>query len=120
MKITINKKFTEAEMMERTQSQSKEFKAMYTDADLLRMFREATGCQQGYTDEIIRCNLSAFPGGAYETDETHYEVDILLEGYKSFTKIHFYISQSLEIDTRDIWMCGKARKMYEVKEYKAA
>ena len=41
MKITIEKRLTTLDKLERTKQQAKEFKAMYTDGDLLRMFRDA-------------------------------------------------------------------------------
>ena len=121
MKISIDKKFTTLDKLERTKQQAKEFKEIYTDGDLLRMFRDAVdGWHYGYSDEIIRCNLSAFPGGTMETDENHYSVEILLEGFKQFTKIHFYISQSGEVDTREVWNCnGGTMKMWDVEVYRA-
>ena len=41
MKITMDKKLTEDYMIQRTKDQMKEFKAIYTDGDLLRMFQDA-------------------------------------------------------------------------------
>ena len=121
MKITIDKRLTTIDKAERTKAQAKEFKEIYTDGDLLRMFRDAVdGWQYGYSDEIIRCNLEAFPGGTMETDENHYSVEILLEGFRLFTKIHFYISQSGDIDTRYILDGDKWMKMWQVEEYKLA
>lgn len=120
MKITINKEFTTLGKVERTKEQMKEFKEIYTDGDLLRMFENAVdGC---YCDsrDIVYCKLSAFPGGTMETDETHYSVDMLIEGWDTVTKIHFYISQSGEIDTRVIRHPGeKPMQMWDVKVFKA-
>lgn len=122
MKITIEKRLTTVDKLERTKQQMKEFKAIYTDGDLLRMFRDAVdGWEYGYSDEIVYCKLEAFPGGTMETDETHYSVDMLLEGYDTMTKLHFYISQSGEIDTRVVPnYTGGTMKMWDVKEFKAA
>ena len=118
MKIKIDKTYTEEYMMERTKEQAKEFKEMFTDGDLLWMFREAVDMEDElYGLDIIRCNLSAFPGGTMETDENHYHVEMLCEGFKVFYKLSFYISQSAEIDTRDIWMHDKLAKMYTVSKY---
>lgn len=118
MKITINKEYTEKYMMERTKEQAKEFKEAFTDGDLLRMFREAVGMESELWNlDIIRCNLSAFPGGTMETDENHYCVEMLCEGNDVFYKLRFYISQSAEIDTRDIWMNDHLDKMYSMKKY---
>ena len=118
MKITIDKTYTEKHMMERTKEQAKEFKEMYTDNDLLRMFREAIDMENElYNLDIIRCNLSAFPGGSMETDENHYHVEMLCEEYDGFYKLSFYINQSGEIDTRDILMNSRWEKMYTVRKY---
>ena len=106
MKISIDKKFTENYMMARTKEHMKEFKEAYTDGDLLRTFREALNDELGETncyfidglfDEIKRCELRAFPGGTQEEDTTHYAVDILTEGFRRFTKISFYITQTLNV-----------------------
>jgi len=122
MKIKINREYTTLDMVERTKAQMKEFKETYTDADLVRMFREAIGENNNNRlhDEILRCELSAFPGGTAEKDETHYSVDILLEGFRRFTKIHFYINQSAEIDTRVIRTYGEPQKMWDIEEYNLA
>lgn len=124
MKITIDKTFTESYMMPRTKEQAKEFKEAYTDGDLLRMFRDAYEADTGEVSEIwnpdiIRCNLEAFPGGYQETDENHYSVDMLLEGFGVFYKVHFYISQSCVVNTRNIWMQDHYIKMYQVQKYVA-
>lgn len=126
MKITMDKDMTESYMIDRTKAQMKEFKEMFTDGDLLRMFREAvndTGL--GYNYEIIRCNLRAFPGGTQETDETHYCVEMLLEGFREFIKLHFYIDQSCNIDTRrqNVYMGNGTYEwmdMYSIEHYKVA
>ena len=46
----------------------------------------------------------------------------LEEGYREQVeyKLSFYISQSAEIDTRDIWMHDHWTKMYTVSKYVAA
>ena len=122
MRITIEKTFTTLDKVERTKQQMKEFKEMFTDGDLLRMFRDATNAwEYGYCDKIIRCDLEAFPGGTMETDENHYSVEILLEGFRRFTKVHFYISQSAVVDTREVPDGnGGLMKMYSIEQYKLA
>ena len=118
MKITIDKKFTTLEMVERTKEQAKEFKEMYTDGDLLRIFMDTFDNDIEVNPEIVRCELSAFPGGTMETDENHYSVNILLEGWRRFWKLHFYISQSGEVDTREVWDGDKMVKMWDIEEYR--
>lgn len=121
MKIIIDRKYTEAHMMERTKTQIKEFKEIYTENDLLRFFTEAVGETLPFVEEIVYCRLSAFPGGYTETDETHYSVDMLLDTYNKMYKLHFYISQSGEIDTREIpSVPGETMKMWQITKYEAA
>ena len=126
MKITIDRDMTEAYLVDRTKAQMKEFKEIYTDGDLLRMFREAINCTElGYNFDIIRCNLRAFPGGWAESDETHYCVEMLLEGFKEFYKVYFYITQSGEVDTRKdmpVRYSGGVEymSMYGIKRYTEA
>ena len=119
MKITIDKHFTTLDKVDRTKEQMKEFKAMYTDGDLLRMFSETVdNWDLGFGQDIIYCNLEAFPGGSAETDETHYHVEMLTEKYNGYNKISFYISQSGEIDTRPHSdYQGGTFTLYSVKHY---
>lgn len=120
MKITIKKEFTTLDKLERTKEQIKEFKEAFTERDLLGLFMEATNTEIGVVDEVVYCRAEAFPGGAQETDETHYSFDMMLDCYKSIYKIHFYITQSAEVDTRTIWCCGKPLPMFNVEKFTVA
>lgn len=120
MKITIKKEYTTLDKVERTKQQIKEFKEAFTENDLLSMFMEAAGTDIGLVDEVVYCKMEAWPGGTQETDETHYSVDMMLDCYKAIYKIHFYISQSAEVDTRTIWCCGKPLPMFTVEKFAAA
>ena len=125
MKITMDRAMTEDCMIERTKNQMKEFKEIYTDNDLLRIFRDATKTEDlSLNYKIIRCNLSAFPGGYFETDETHYMVDMLLEGFREFVKLHFFISQSGEVNTSKYCVpsndCDRWMDMYSITHYREA
>ena len=118
MKITIDKHFTTLEKHSRTKEQCKEFKVVYTDNDLLRLFSEATdNLHLTVCKEIISCELSAFPGGYAETDETHYSVEIILKDWNAFYVIHFYISQSGEIRVNPVWSYNQWVQMWDVKKY---
>ena len=119
MTIKVDTRYTPADKMARTMEQKKEFKEIYTDNDLLRMFSEATGETFGFVEETHYCRLSAFPGGTMETDETHYSVDMMIEAWKVIYKIHFYISQSGEVDTRRVWAGDHYMPMWQVTKYTA-
>lgn len=121
MKITIDRTYTEDHMIPRTKAQIAEFKEAYTPSDLLwefaRVMPQYESLTYGY--DIIRCNLSAFPGGSAETDETHYSVDILLERHDEFVKVHFFISQSFDVNTRTVYYPGcDPMPMWDVKHFK--
>lgn len=119
MKITMDKSFTGPNRVARTKAQMKEFKEMYTDGDLLRMFREAIGDSSlGFNYDIIRCNLRAFPGGYNETDETHYCVEMLLEGFREFVKLYFYISQSGAVNVKSVWVGNEWINMYDIRRFR--
>lgn len=121
MKITLNKEYTEKYMEARTREQMKEFKQMFTDNDLFCMFDAAIGdaADLSYNPDIIRCDLSAYPGGTMQTDETHYFVDMLLKGFDEFITVHFCMSQSGEI-TLKAWdiFSREYVNLWEVKHYK--
>lgn len=100
MKFTIDNKLVLAYNRDIVKAQIAEFKACYTDGDLLRMFEEATDNWFNY-NEIVYTKLDAFTGD-YDDDSksvNHYAVEMLLESYDKFIKINFYISQSGEVNT---------------------
>ena len=121
MKIVIDRKYTEDCKLARTKAQIKEFKEIYTENDLVRMFQGATGETLPFIEEIVYCRMEAFSGGTAETDETHYSVDMMLDTFSAVYKIHFYITQSGEIDTRRLPIYnGEMMQMWQVKKYTAA
>ena len=118
--IKIDRRLTEDFMVARTREQAVAFRRMYCNYDILRMFLSAVDREIGWVEEIHYCHLTAFPGGTHETDETHYRVDMMAESANIIYKIYFYISQSGEVDTREIDVApGIKRKMWDIREYKA-
>lgn len=115
MKIRLNKEYTETWMIEAMKEAMKDFKAMYTDGDLKRAFEDATGIDTGYSADIIRCNVEAFDAGYAFNHRPSFMVDMLMEEYDKFTKIHFYVDADLNVDTRTL---EDGKKMYSVKKYK--
>lgn len=115
MRIRINRAYTEAWMVETIKDAMKDFKAMYTDGDLKRAFEDATGIKTGYNADIIRCNVEAFDAGYVFGHKPSFAVDMLMEKYDGFTKIHFYVDADLNVDTRTL---KDGTKLYSVQEYK--
>lgn len=119
MKITMDKDMTESYMVDRTKAQMKEFKMIYSDSDLLRMFADDVNrgdLMIGY--KILQCDLRAFPGGSRETDETHYCVEMTLKGWREYVELYFYISQSGELSTEPRWIGNAWLNMYDITTYK--
>ena len=128
MKIRIDYEMTSCAKLERTKAHAKEFKAMFTDKDLCALFIEALYAEFGdrvYQEmdlygDILRCELTAFPGGTLETDTTHYRVEMILCGY-DMTKISFYIDQN---GTINLWAWNhferKHMALYTVETFKSS
>ena len=129
MKITIDREHTEAFQMERTKEQVKEFKAIYTDGDLRRMFLAALDMSNPDNQvfaanenhiacgDIVYCNLEAFACGYSETSETHYMVSMLIESVICCIKLYFFISQNGVVSTEPVYGGGKAQYTYRMEKY---
>lgn len=125
-KVKIDKDLVRPWQMDRTKEHASEFRVMWTPGDLLRMFRDAMRDSGNSADAdateyttIIRAEASAFAGGTQEEDTTHYSVDLLLEGFRRYVKVHFYITHTGNVDTRRLYMYGEGtpRKMWDVETY---
>lgn len=99
MKIRINKEFTENWQIERVQSDAKEFKARYTDGDVLRAFQNATEDYRTYNADIIYMNVSAMDAGSYYDNQTIFCVDVMTESITRIFKIRYYVDMKLNVMT---------------------
>lgn len=100
MKMSINKKYVEDYQMERVKADAKEFKAMYTDADILNSFREQLKDYRTYTAEIVYCKVEAMDSGWARGNETTFCVEMLVEDFRKMYKLRFYVGMNLEVDNR--------------------
>ena len=125
-KVKLDRDFIMPWQMERTKEQAAEFRVMWTPGDLLRMFRDAMRDSGNDADAdrtesatIIRAEASAFGNGTQEEDTTHYRVELLMEGFRRYVKVAFYITHTGHIDTRRLYMYGEGtpRKMWDVEVY---
>lgn len=136
MKMTIDKGDSRAEWSlygDRNKEEAKEFKAMHTDGDLLRAFRDALeslhsekyrsicldlyGCL-----DICSVSVTAFYCGyACESEDsvTDFSVDITAEGYDAFYKLHFYTDKYLHINMDNLPMPigGRTLAMFDTRKY---
>ena len=92
-----------------------EFKAMYTDGDLLRAFYSQIGeedskvCEDGY-EEVVTCKVEGFQTHYY-MDES-FVVEMTVESFDTIKKIRFYCDVDLKIDRYS--MFGDAMWSYRV------
>lgn len=114
MKITIKKEYTSKEFEAMIKAAIKEFKKAYTEDDLVREFDRQTETETPHWNyEVIKCNIEAFPSGNYYGNTPEFCVDMVLEMYEKFVKLHFYCDLGLELDLR------QHPKMWSCKEYTA-
>lgn len=117
MKISINKELTTLAQLPKIKHDLREFRGMYTDGDLLRVFCEQTGFCDAYAHEILSATVEAFPGGTDFDNETAFSVHLLTHGWREFCEIDFYCNAQLEVDLRDL-MFTPGKKLYHQRVYK--
>lgn len=110
MKITVDKRFTAEYQRDQVKADIAEFKARYTDRDVLDAFQAQSDCWKGWSQDIIRCNAEALPAGAYYGDVTVFSFEILLESEVCFVKIRCWLDMDLNLFGENSW---------KVKEYRA-
>ena len=88
MKITIDKSLTTVSFMPTIREKIKDFKAYFTEYDLLRMFTEEFGYY--VSGDIIKCDVEAFQANSY-SNEAHYMVSMIVDELVQFTRISFFI-----------------------------
>lgn len=103
MKIRIEKTYTAPYQMDRVKAEISEFKAMYTEQDILNHFRaETESCEQiPHYFDILHYDIKAFPSGWMYNDINSYCVEMVLTDTGVFSrmiKIRFYINQNFEIN----------------------
>lgn len=122
MKTTILKNFTTLEQAPKVKADAQEFKARYTDGDLLNAFRDTVDYWYCYTGEIVSCTVEAFPAGTDYIDEngeepTHFYVKMTIDDeFSEIDKITFYTDMDLCIRSTTSFM-GETRKMYSIERY---
>lgn len=119
MKISVDKEFTTLELRDRVKEDLKEFKARYTDGDLIRAFIDATGKIDPYNTDILSCEVEGFPGGTDFDNETRFKVTIVSRGYGKFCEVGFYCDMNLVVDTRDL-VYSPGKKLYYCDVYRKA
>lgn len=92
MKITVNKEYTAAAQFPAVKEKARDFKAAFTDNDLLRMFTEATDDHTIYGGEVIKCTVEAFAAN-YINNAVSYHVTIIVDAVTDFHRIRFFLDE---------------------------
>lgn len=116
MKITIDKEFTAVAQVPRVKEDIKEFKARYTENDLLSAFWDTVNIPHPYGHSVILSEIDAFPSGWTTGDKTSFHVQLVTRGFREFLEISFYCDLDLNIDTRPLYG-GTGDKLYSQRYY---
>lgn len=94
MKITINKEYTTNAQLPTVKEKAHDFKAAFTDNDLLQMFTEATD-HRIYGGEVIKCTVEAFAANN-SNNATSYHVFLIVDALTDFHRIRFFLDETDE------------------------
>ena len=110
MKIKIDKKYTADYQIDRVKEAIKSFKEVFTENDLLAMFRSEFDWHDNWCCEIVNCEIRAFDAGTFYNNETTFAIEMLLEGFSEVDKIRFYYTTGFGVNI--------AKDMHTIKVYK--
>lgn len=97
MKITIDKEYTAGYQMAQVKEDIKEFKERYTEKDILSVIRSQLDFWNNTNAEILKTEIKAFPGGSFYGNETHFAIEMILDGFLEINKIYTYMNMDLDI-----------------------
>lgn len=95
MKTTINKNEIKPCNLSNIKTAGKEFKAAYTDGDLLRAYQDQTGDYANY-GEVLRATVELFE---YWDGRAGYLVELLTWNGCNFARISFFTDALLNVTT---------------------
>ena len=106
MEMTFDYNYISVANKARVKERAKEFKARFTDGDIMWKVIEAFGRRRGLhgAEDIIKCSVVAAENMPFE--ENSYSVFMILAGYKRLYKVHFYCNDDLDIEMRDTILYG--------------
>ena len=114
MKITVNKEYTTISQAPAIKEAIKEFKARYTDGDLLREYRDQTGTDEKlWNFEALEITGESYPAGSYYGNAPAFTFNAILVNRSSFgivrgfATIYFHCDMDLNIRTDDMPTGGK-------------
>lgn len=116
MKTKIDRDLTTLAQLGAVKDDLKEFKARYTDNDLLTAFVDVTNIVNPYGGDILSCEVEAFPAGSDFDNRTAFGVELVVRHANEFCVVRFYCDLDLTIDTRDL-MFHPGEKLYSCTSY---
>lgn len=94
MKITLDKTSVCVANVERVKEAMKDFKAKYTDNDLLRCFNDAFG--EYIHGEILKCDVSAYE--RWFCGDIGFNVSMIIHSFSEIDEIGFFMCDD-EVNT---------------------
>lgn len=97
MKISIDKNTVTLAQAAAVRADIKEFKARYTDGDLLRAFVDFTGIDAPSGGEVLKATAEAFCA----CGNTHFMVELYVFSFGRFCVCSFFCDMGLTVDTEE-------------------
>ena len=111
LKIKIDKTYTADYQIDRVKEAIKEFKEVFTENDLLAMFRSEFDWHDNWSCKIVKSEINAFDAGTfYDNNETTFAIKMLLEGFSEIDKISFYYTTGFGVNIE--------KNMHTIRVYK--
>lgn len=115
MTTKVDREYTTLAQVAQVRADLKEFKARYTDGDLMHFYNSATDDARGYCHRVVEAVVTGFPGGTDYGNETHFCVELIAVDYNDVLRIRYYCDMNLDIDTRTL---VDGTKMYSTTVYR--
>lgn len=97
MKIAVDKEYTSIANYDKVKADIVDFKAAYTEGDLLRMFCEKFEEFGGSAFDVLRCDGEAFCGSPYS--DTTFCFIMWVMNWSNVHRFQFYITNGEVADT---------------------
>lgn len=114
MKMILCKDYVESYQIERVKADMKEFKARYTEGDLIRFFRDTVEYYDGYNAEVIKAEIEAMDSGYALGNKTTFWCHMILNNCLNMYRFDFWMDMDGTIDTRTL---AGNRKMYKIQKF---
>ena len=103
MKVTYDKQYTCPAYVQQVKADMKEFKARYTDNDLINFFKQQVSAAYTGDGDVIRANVEAFSSYG----NTLFSVNLVTENPIGFCRVSYFCDMDLNItvDPENLWDC---------------